>query len=161
MPTKGLKTYSAKTAEMVPLWHVIDATGKPLGRISTEVAIILQGKHRPIYTPHILTGDFVVVVNASQVGVTGRKLERKKYYHYSGYHGGLKVAALQDMLATHPERVIQHAVRGMLPKNALAKHMLLRLKVYGGPDHPHQAQVAATLKLQAKVAQPQSGESEE
>ncbi len=161
MPTKGLKTYSAKTAEMVPLWHVIDATGKPLGRISTEVATLLQGKHRPIYTPHILTGDFVVVVNASQVGITGRKLELKKYYHYSGYHGGLKVSALKDELAKHPERVIQHAVRGMLPKNALAKHMLLRLKVYGGPDHPHQAQVAATVKLQAKVAQPQSEKSEE
>ena len=161
MPTKGLKTYSAKTAEMVPLWHVIDATGRPLGRISTEVAIILQGKHRPIYTPHILTGDFVVVVNASQVGVTGRKLERKKYYRYSGYHGGLKVNSLQDELARYPDRVIKHAVRGMLPKNALARHMLLRLKVYGGPDHPHQAQLAATAKLQAAVVQPQSGESEE
>ena len=158
MATKRMKTYSAKPSEMEPFWHVIDATGRPLGRLATEVARILQGKHRPTYTPHILTGDFVVVVNASQVGTTGQKLEQKVYYRHSGYPGGLRATPLQQVLARHPDRAIRHAVKGMLPKNALARHMLRRLKVYAGADHPHQAQVAGALRRQAGAAQGQKSE---
>ena len=110
MATKRMKTYSAKPSEMDPFWHVIDATGRPLGRLAGEVARILQGKHKPTYTPHILTGDFVVVVNASQVGVTGRKLEQKVYYRHSGYPGGLRSTRLQQVLDKHPDRAIRHAV---------------------------------------------------
>ena len=153
MATKRMKTYSAKPSEMEPIWHVIDATGRPLGRLAVEVARILQGKHRPTYTSHILTGDFVVVVNASQVGVTGQKLEQKVYYRHSGYPGGLRTTPLQQMLAKHPDRVIRQAVKGMLPKNTLARQMLLRLKIYAGADHPHQAQVAGALRRQAAQGQ--------
>lgn len=158
MATKRMRTYSAKPSEMDPLWHVIDATGRPLGRLAAEVARILQGKHRPTYTPHILTGDFVVVVNASQVGVTGRKPEQKMYYRHSGYPGGLRTTALQEMLARHPDRTVRLAVRGMLPKNTLARHMLRRLKVYPGADHPHQAQVTGALQRQAAAAQGKKSE---
>ena len=158
MTTKRMKTYSAKPSEMDPLWQVIDATDRPLGRLAGEVARILQGKHRPTYTPHILTGDFVIVVNASHVGVTGRKLDQKAYYHHSGYPGGLKTTLLKQMLAKHPDRVIRRAVKGMLPKNTLAQHMLRRLKVYAGADHPHQAQVVGALKRQAKTEQAQDSE---
>lgn len=158
MVTKRMKTYSAKASEMKPLWHVMDATGRPLGRLAVEVARILQGKHRPTYTAHLLTGDYVVVVNASQVGVTGRKLDQKMYYRHSGYKGSLKTTPLRRMLATHPERVIQLAVKGMLPQNALARHMLRRLKVYAGPEHPHQAQVAGAESPQAAAEQPEKSE---
>ena len=150
MTLKRTKTYSAKPSEMEPAWHVIDAKGRILGRLAVEVARILQGKHRPTYTAHLLTGDFVVVVNASQVGTTGQKPEKKVYYRYSGYHGGLKVTSLKVVLEKHPDRAIRHAVSGMLPKNTLARHMLRRLKVYGGPDHPHEAQVRGALKRQAQ-----------
>ena len=151
MMMKRTKTYSAKPSEMEPSWHVFDATDKPLGRLAVEVARILQGKHKPIYTPHILTGDFVVVVNASQVAVSGRKLEQKMYHRHSGYHGGLKSTPLKVMLEKHPERAFRLAVRGMLPKNTLARQMLRRLKVYGGPDHPHEAQIKGALKRQAQT----------
>ncbi len=161
MATKQMKTYNARASELRPVWQVIDASGKPLGRLAGEVARLLQGKHRPTYTPYLLTGDFVVVINASQVGVTGRKLERKMYYRYSGYHGGLKVTSLRDLLAKHPDQVIQHAVRGMLPQNTLARHMLRRLKVYAGPDHPHQAQVAVALKQEPAAAPERAAESED
>ena len=158
MTTKRMKTYSAKPSEMDPSWQVIDATDRPLGRLAGEVARILQGKHRPIYTPHILTGDFVIVVNASHVGITGRKLDQKAYYHHSGYPGGLRTTLLKQMLAKHPDRVIRRAVKGMLPKNTLAQHMLRRLKVYAGADHPHQAQVTGALKRQATIEQAQDSE---
>ena len=141
MKLKRAKTYTAKTSELEPAWHVFDAETKPLGRLATEVARILQGKHKATYTPHLLTGDFVIVVNASQAVTTGQKISQKVYYRHSGYHGGLKTTPLKVMLDKHPERVIRSAVAGMLPKNLLAKRMLRRLKVYGGPDHPHQAQI--------------------
>ena len=158
MTAKRMKTYSAKPSELDPMWHVVDAAGRPLGRLAVEVARVLQGKHRPTYTPHILTGDYVVVVNASRLAVTGRKLEQKTYYRHSGYPGGLRSMDLGQMLAKHPERVVQHAVKGMLPKNALARHMLRRLKVYAGADHPHHAQVSGG---QGKQATAQTKESEE
>ena len=164
MIVRRTKTYSAKPSEMSPIWHVVDATDRPLGRLAVELASILQGKHRPTYTPHIMTGDFIVVVNASQVKVTGRKLEKKLYYRHSGYHGGLKATPMNVMREKHPERVIRQAVAGMLPKNILARHMLRRLKVYGGPDHPHEAQIRGALKQQAhqqaEANTPASKESE-
>ena len=146
MITKRAKTYSAKPSEIDPFWHVMDATGKPLGRLAVEVARILQGKHKPTYTAHVLTGDFVVVVNASHVGVTGRKRQQKTYYRHTGYPGGLRTTTLQKLLDTHPDRAIKHAVRGMLPKNILARRMLSRLKVYAGAEHPHEAQITGSLK---------------
>ncbi len=158
MVTKRMKTYSAKPSEMEPLWHVMDAAGRPLGRLAVEVARILQGKHRPTYTAHILTGDFVVIVNASQVGITGRKSEQKKYYRHSGYPGGLRTTTFKQMLASHPDRIVRQAVKGMLPKNALARHMLKRLKVYAGADHPHEAQVTGALRRQAVSDQEQKSE---
>ena len=141
MKLKRARTYSAKPSEMEPAWHIFDAADRPLGRLAVEVARILQGKHKPTYTPHLLTGDFVIVVNASQTVTTGQKADQKVYYRHSGYHGGLKTTPLKVMLDKHPDRVIRSAVAGMLPKNLLARRMLRRLKVYGGPDHPHEAQV--------------------
>ena len=141
---KSPKTYMAKPSEVKPVWHVIDATGQTLGRLASRISRTLQGKDKPIYTPHILTGDYVVVVNASRVRVTGRKLTQKTYYRHSGYVGNLKTFVLRDMLETHPERVMQLAVGGMLPKTKLGRDMLKRLKVYGGESHPHQAQVVST-----------------
>ena len=129
-----------------------------MGRLASEVARILQGKHKPTYTAHILTGDFVVVVNASQVGITGRKLGQKMYYRHSGYPGGLKTTSLEQMLDKHPDRVIRKAVKGMLPKNALARHMLGRLKVYDSAEHPHQAQVAGALKRQSAALEAKRSE---
>ena len=127
--------------ELKPDWHVVDADGKTLGRISSEIAILLQGKHKPGYVPYLNTGDYVVVVNAEKIHVTGKKIEQKKYYRHSGYHGGLKETNLQQMLDKHPDRVIKQSVKGMLPKNVPGRRMLGRLKVYEGSDHPHQAQV--------------------
>ena len=124
-----------------PAWHVVDADGKTLGRISSEIAVLLQGKHKPGYVPYLNTGDYVVVVNAEKIHVTGKKIEQKKYYRHSGYHGGLKETNLQQMLDKHPDRVIKQSVKGMLPKNVPGRRMLGRLKVYAGSDHPHQAQV--------------------
>ena len=141
---KRYKTYMAKPSEVTPEWRLIDATGQTLGRLASRISRTLQGKDKAIYTPHILTGDFVVVINASKIMVTGRKLTQKTYYRHSGYVGNLKTTLLGDMLETHPERVLQLAVRGMLPKSNLARDMLKRLKVYGGGSHPHQAQIPAT-----------------
>ena len=124
-------------------WHVIDASGQRLGRLATSVAGLLQGKHKPDYSRHLLNGDFVVVVNAVKVEVSGRKLAQKTYYHHTGFPGSLKAVSLEGMLAKHPERVIQRAVKGMLPGNRLGRRMLGRLKVYSGPTHPHEAQVNA------------------
>ena len=128
-------------SELKPDWHVVDAEGKTLGRISSEIAVLLQGKHKPGYVPYLNTGDYVVVVNAEKIHVTGIKIEQKKYYRHSGYHGGLKETNLQQMLDKHPDRVIKQSVKGMLPKNVPGRRMLGRLKVYAGSDHPHQAQV--------------------
>jgi len=142
-----VKTYVTKPDEVQREWFVVDASGKTLGRLATEVARILRGKHKPIYSPMIDVGDYVIVVNAEKVRVTGRKLTQKFYYRHSGYPGGFKQISLRDMLARHPTRVIEYAVRGMLPKNALGRRMFKKLKVYAGPDHPHQAQNPKPLEL--------------
>ena len=138
------KMYQPKNSELKPEWQVVDAEGKTLGRLSSEIATILQGKHRPGYVSYLNTGDYVVVINAEKIRVTGNKLEQKKYYRHSGYHGGLKETTLQELLSTYPERVIQQSVKGMRPKNTPGKRMLSRLKVYGGENHPHGAQVNRT-----------------
>ena len=136
------KMYQPKNAELKPEWRVVNADGKTLGRLSSEIATLLQGKHRAGYVPYLNTGDYVVVINAEKIRVTGSKLEQKKYYRHSGYHGGLKETTLQELLATYPERVIQQSVKGMLPKKTPGKRMLARLKVYAGESHPHSAQVS-------------------
>ena len=136
------KMYQPKNAELKPEWRVVNADGKTLGRLSSEISTLLQGKHRAGYVPYLNTGDYVVVINAEKIRVTGSKLEQKKYYRHSGYHGGLKETTLQELLATYPERVIQQSVKGMLPKNTPGKRMLSRLKVYAGESHPHSAQVS-------------------
>ena len=128
-------------------WYVVDAAGQTLGRLAARVARILHGKHKPTYSPSVDTGDFVIVVNAEKVHVTGRKLDQKIYYRYSGYPGGLKEITLRNLLQRHPARVIEHAVRGMLPKNRLGRQMFKKLKVYAGPDHPHAAQQPKQLEL--------------
>ncbi len=135
------KMYHPKNAELKPEWRVVNADGKTLGRLSSEIATLLQGKHGVGYVPYLNTGDYVVVINAEKIRVTGSKLEQKKYYRHSGYHGGLKETTLQELLVTYPERVIQQSVKGMLPKNTPGKRMLSRLKVYAGENHPHSAQV--------------------
>ncbi len=141
------KTYVTKQGEFQRQWYVVDAAGQTLGRLAAQVASFLRGKHKPAYSPAVDTGDFVIVVNAEKIHVTGRKLDQKKYYRYSGYPGGLKEIALRDQLAKHPTRVIEHAVRGMLPKNRLGRRMFKHLKVYAGPEHPHEAQQPQRLEL--------------
>jgi large subunit ribosomal protein L13 len=133
-------TISAKAQEVQHDWYVIDARGQTLGRLATQIASILRGKHKSIFTPHVDCGDYVVVVNAEKVHVTGQKMVQKRYYRHSGYPGGLKEISLQDQLQKFPERVIEAAVRGMLPRNRLGRQMFKKLKVYAGPNHPHQAQ---------------------
>jgi large subunit ribosomal protein L13 len=140
-----MKTYSTKASDIDPAWHVIDASGKTLGRLASEVATLLMGKHKPIYTPHLNTGDFVIVLNAAKVRVTGRKAEQKTYYRHSGYPGGLSSATFNKTMETHPTRVIENAVKGMLPHNRLGRDMRRRLRVYAGDVHPHQAQVGGRL----------------
>lgn len=142
-----MKTFSAKPQEIEREWLVVDAEGQTLGRLATRIATILRGKHKPIYTPHVDCGDYVVVVNAGKVHVTGQKLDQKIYYRHSGYPGGLKQINLRRQLERHPERVIEAAVRGMLPKNRLGRKMFKKLKVYAGPAHPHQAQQPRSLDL--------------
>lgn len=134
------KTYSAKASELQPRWYLIDVNDKVLGRVATEIAQILRGKLKPMYTPHLNCGDFVIVINASKVAVTRDRLDEKIYYHHSQYPGGMKTETLREALQRHPERVIEHAVKGMLPHNRLGADMLHRLKVYAGPEHPHEAQ---------------------
>jgi len=136
-----VKTYSPKASEITHDWHVVDATGQPIGRLAVQIAGLLRGKHKPTFAQHMDSGDFVVVVNAAKIGATGKKLDQKMYYRHSGYHGSLKATSLRDMLAKHPERVIEHAVKGMLPKNTLGKQIRSKLKVYAGPNHPHDGQV--------------------
>jgi large subunit ribosomal protein L13 len=134
------KTYSVKRDELLARWYVIDADGQVLGRLATQIATILRGKHKPTYSPHLNGGDFVIVVNAAKVAVTGNRLDQKIYYRHSQYPGGLKQETLREALKKHPERVIERAVKGMIPHNRLGAQMLQRLKVYAGPEHPHQAQ---------------------
>jgi len=138
MPTQ--KTTIAKKDHVDQAWWLVDATDQVLGRLATRLATILMGKHKPIYTPHVDTGDFIVVINAEKVTLTGRKRETKEYQRYSGYPGGLKRIPFEEMLARRPEVVFKRAVGRMLPKSKLGRHMLMKLKVYAGPDHPHQAQ---------------------
>ena len=139
-----MKTYSAKASEIKREWHVIDASGKVLGRLATRVASLLMGKHKPMFSPNLDTGDFVVVLNAEKVQVTGNKVKQKVYYRHSGYPGGLKTITLEKMMQTNPTRVIKHAVKGMLPHNRLGAAMIKKLRVYVGDSHPHLAQTKAT-----------------
>ena len=133
-------TFMAKPADIERKWYIIDAAGRPLGRTATEAARILRGKHKPIFTPHIDTGDFVIIINAEQAVLTGNKLEKKKYYHHSGYPGGLKEIKYKDLMATKPIFAVERAVKGMLPHNRLGRATYLKLKVYAGSEHPHAAQ---------------------
>lgn len=142
-----MSTASAKPAEVRRAWYLIDAEGKTLGRLATEIARRLRGKHKPQYTPHVDTGDYLVVVNAEKVRVTGNKRQDKTYYRHTGYIGHLKSRSLQQMLDEHPERVLEAAVKGMLPHNPLGRAMFKKLKVYAGPEHRHQAQQPQTLEV--------------
>lgn len=134
------KTYSPKLDELQPHWYVVDAENQVLGRLASTIAQILKGKHKPTYAAHLLSGDFVIVINAKKVAVTRNRLDQKMYYRHSQYPGGLKTESLRHLLQTHPERAIERAVKGMLPHNHLGDDMLHRLKVYAGPEHPHEAQ---------------------
>lgn len=136
-----MTTYMAKPQEVVRKWYVIDATDKTLGRLATEVARLLRGKHKPIFTPHVDTGDHVIVVNAAKVKLTGNKLQNKQYIRHSGYPGGLKVMPYEELMQKKPEKAIELAVKGMIPHNSLGRKTFKKLKVYRGPDHPHQAQM--------------------
>ncbi len=146
-PLPQQKTLMAKPSEIEKKWYVVDATEKTLGRLATKIAMILMGKHKPLYTPHVDTGDYVVVVNAEKVKLTGKKLDQKMYYRHSGYPGGLKMVTARQLLQKHPEKLIYLAVKRMLPKNKLGRRMLKKLKVYAGPEHPHQAQKPQPLEL--------------
>ena len=142
-----MKTFVAKEKEVSKKWYVIDAKDKVLGRMATQIAMRLRGKHKPIYTPHADTGDFVVVVNADKVVLTGKKWDNKFYYRHSGYIGGLKQISAKDLQEKKPREILRLAVRGMLPKNSLGRRQLRKLKVYVGPDHPHQAQQPEKLEI--------------
>ena len=144
-----MKTFSAKPAEVKRDWYVIDASGRTLGRLATEIASRLRGKHKPEYTPHVDTGDYIIVVNASKVRVTGNKLNDKMYHRHTGYIGSLKSMPLAELLEQHPERAIEYAVKGMLPKNALGRQMARKLKIYAGAEHNHEAQQPVPLDLSA------------
>ena len=137
------KPYETKSADIDPKWHVVDAEGQTLGRLASQIATILNGKHNPLYVPHLITGDYVVVTNADKIRVTGNKMSQKMYYRHSGYHGGLTERTMEQMMNTHPDRIIRQAVKGMLPRNSLGRKMLNRLKIYTGTSHPHQAQVSS------------------
>ena len=142
-----MKTYSAKPASVKRGWYLINAEGKVLGRLASEVARRLRGKHKPEYTPHVDTGDYIVVINADKVQVTGQKTLAKRYYRYSGYQSGLKEINFKDLRARDPQRLIEHAVRGMLPKNSLGRQMIRKLKIYRGGEHRHAAQQPKALEL--------------
>ncbi len=142
-----MKTYSAKPETVRRDWYVVDATGQTLGRLATEIASRLRGKHKPVYTAHVDTGDYIVVINAEKIRVTGRKLKDKMYHHHTGYIGNLKSEPLENLLARAPERVLELAVKGMLPRNPLGRQMLRKLKVVRGPSHPHEAQQPAPLSF--------------
>jgi large subunit ribosomal protein L13 len=142
-----MKTYSAKASEIQHGWYVVNAQGKVLGRLATRIAQRLRGKHRPEYTPHVDTGDYIVVVNADKLRVTGKKAEQKKYYRHTGFPGGIRETTFAVLHAKHPDRVLQKAVKGMLPKGPLGNAMLKKLKIYAGEGHPHSAQRPETLEL--------------
>ncbi len=135
-----MKTYSAKPGEVTREWYLVDAEGKTLGRLATQIADTLRGKRKPQYTPHVDTGDFVIVVNAEKIAVTGNKLDQKRYYRHSGYPGGIRSRTLREQLERRPTEVLRVAVKGMLPKNRLARQQITKLKIYAGPEHPHEAQ---------------------
>jgi large subunit ribosomal protein L13 len=135
-----MKTYSAKPGEITREWYLVDAEGKTLGRLATQIADTLRGKRKPQFTPHVDTGDFVIVVNAEKIQVTGNKLDQKRYYRHSGYPGGLRSRTLREQLERRPTEVLRVAVKGMLPKNRLARQQITKLKIYAGPEHPHEAQ---------------------
>ena len=143
-----MRTWNAKPDLIERRWYLVDAEGQTLGRLATRVADTLRGKRKPEYTPHLDTGDFVVIVNADKVAVTGKKLEQKMYYRHSGYPGGLRARSLADQLERQPTEVIRKAVKGMLPRNRLARQQLTKLKVYAGPEHPHEAQKPEPLPLE-------------
>ena len=143
-----MKTFVATPETRQRGWYVVDAEGKTLGRLATRIADTLRGKHKPEYTPHVDTGDFVIVVNAEKISVTGEKLQKKRYWRHSGYPGGIRSRTLEEMLERRPEEVIRLAVRGMLPRNRLGRKQLTKLKVYAGPDHPHAAQQPQTLEIE-------------
>jgi large subunit ribosomal protein L13 len=142
-----MTTYDAKKGEVERSWYVVDAESKVLGRLATRVADVLRGKHKPIFTPYVDAGDFVVVINAEKVHLTGTKMDTKKYYHHSGYPGGIKVTTPAELLRKKPEAIIKNAVKGMLPKTKLGRQQFRKLKVYAGKDHPHQAQQPSELKV--------------
>ena len=142
-----MRTFSAKSGEIERKWWVVDATGHSPGRLAARIAMILQGKNKPVYTRHIDTGDFVVVTNVEKMQFTGRKLAQKEYFRHTGYPGGQRSTTMQEMLDRHPDRILQHAVKGMLPRNRLARVQLKKLKIYAGNEHPHQAQNPAVLDL--------------
>ncbi|MBQ1548253.1 MAG: 50S ribosomal protein L13 [Lachnospiraceae bacterium] len=142
-----MKTYMPNPAEIERKWYLVDAEGKTLGRLASEIAKILRGKNKPVFTPHADMGDFVIVVNAEKIVTTGKKLDEKIYYHHSDYVGGMKETTLREMLQKHPERVIEFAVKGMLPKGPLGRAMIKKLFVYAGPDHKHEAQKPEVIEL--------------
>jgi large subunit ribosomal protein L13 len=156
MSTTTQKTYSPKASEVTHAWRVVDAQGQTLGRLATQIAGFLRGKHLPTFSEHMDVGDFVVVINASGIKLSGNKAQQRFFYRHSTYPGGLKSVALGDVLQRHPERVIKHAVRGMLPHNALGRKVLSKLKVYAGPEHPHAAQFRAVEKQQQRASQEHS-----
>jgi large subunit ribosomal protein L13 len=147
-----VRTYSPKPADVQRQWYVIDATDVVLGRLASHVATLLRGKHKPIFAPHVDTGDFVIVINADKVALTGNKLEQKKAYRHSGYPGGLRSVTYSELMEKRPDRAVEKAVKGMLPKNSLGRKMAKKLKVYAGPDHPHQAQQPVPFEI-TQVAQ--------
>lgn len=142
-----MKTYVTKPAEVERSWYVVDAEGQTLGRLASQVAAVLRGKHKPIYSPSVDAGDFVIVVNADKIRVTGRRMEQKMYYRHSGYPGGLREINLTDQLKRFPTRPVEFAVKGMLPKNKLGRQMFKKLKVYAGPEHPHEAQQPVPMEF--------------
>jgi large subunit ribosomal protein L13 len=151
---RAVPTFTPKPADITRTWHVIDATDVVLGRLATQAAILLRGKHKPYYAPHIDTGDFVVIINASKIVMTGNKAEQSTVYHHSGFPGGLKKTSYASVLATRPERIIEKAIKGMVPHNTLGRQMLSKLKVYAGPEHPHAAQAPQAYTLHQVSQQP-------
>jgi large subunit ribosomal protein L13 len=144
----SMKTWMPKASDIEKKWYVVDAEGQTLGRLATQIATVLRGKHKPTFTPHMDMGDFVIVVNAAKVTVTGRKEEQKLYYSHSRYPGGIKQQTFNELLAKHPDRIIRKAVRGMLPKGTLGTAQLKKLKIFDGPEHPHGAQQPLTMKIE-------------
>ena len=142
-----VRTFSPKAGDIQRQWHVIDANEVVLGRLASQAAILLRGKHKPIFAPHVDTGDFVIIINAEKIALSGNKLADKRAYRHSGYPGGLRAVAYGDLLAKHPERAVEKAVKGMLPKNTLGRQMLRKLNVYAGPDHPHKAQQPVPFEI--------------